>query len=208
MSFLENLTENIRSSTRAALVKSVLSDPNQTIKEIIEALEKEDQAKFMHEEFMNLTIGEILKAAMQGLAVGRAMQEMAARESEGENLDVAPTTVDDESADEEVASAAAETPKKEKKAKEKKKAPPRNAAATDALDLTTPEARKQYESAILKAFRSLKATGEDQAVSSTDIREMVGGTSAQFRGIVNEMIGNGRVSYKGKARGTRYWLEA
>jgi hypothetical protein len=205
-SFLENLTENIRTSSRTALVQSVLADPNQTIKEIIEALEKEDQAKFMHEEFMNLTIGEIVGAAMQGLAVGRAMQEMAEREAADGGTGTGPTLVEEAPAAK--VEANAEAPKKQKKSKEKKKAPPRSAAASDALDLTTPEARKQYEGAILKAFRSLKATGPDEAVSSSAMREVVGGTSAQFRGIVNEMIENGRVSYSGKARGTRYWLEA
>jgi hypothetical protein len=205
-SFLENLTENIRTSSRTALVQSVLADPNQTIGEIMEALEKEDQAKFMHQEFMGLTIGEIVSAAMQGLAAAQAMQERAARAAEDDgNTETGPTLVVEEITKVE---AKTEAPKKQKKSKEKKKAPPRTAEESDALDLTTPEARKQYEGAILKAFRSLKATGKEDAVSSTAMREIVGGTSAQFRGIVNEMIENGRVSYSGKARGTRYWLEA
>lgn len=51
----------------------------------------------------------------------------------------------------------------------------------------------------------LKQTGEP--MRAVDIREAVGGTAAQVRARLNALIGDGKLAYKGRASGTRYWIK-
>ncbi len=51
----------------------------------------------------------------------------------------------------------------------------------------------------------LKQTGEP--MRAVDIRDAVGGTAAQVRARVNTLIAEGKIAYKGRASGTRYWMK-
>ena len=49
--------------------------------------------------------------------------------------------------------------------------------------------------------------GQSDPVRALDIRKGVGGTSAQVRTRLNYLISQGKVAYKGRASGTRYWTK-
>jgi hypothetical protein len=51
----------------------------------------------------------------------------------------------------------------------------------------------------------LKNTGEP--MRAVDVREAVGGTAAQVRARLNTLIEGGKLAYKGRASGTRYWIK-
>jgi hypothetical protein len=194
MGFFEGLEHNIREASEDALIKTVVSNPDQTIGDILNALEREKDAKYMLEAFKELSIGQIVHAAMKNIEA--AMHAEAAAEVR------APAS----------APASAPEPAKKngtpKKPAKKKAAPPKVAEEGDApsVNLTTPEGRKAYEAAILKALKAGKHVDKKTGISSQNLRKIVGGEAPQAREILNELIDNGRVSFTGKARGTRYYL--
>jgi len=195
MGFFEGLESNIRDASHSALITTVVGDPNQTIGDILTALEGEADARYLLEAFRELTIGQIVQAAMENIeAAMRAAGEMPA-------ADEAPATA--------TAKTTAAAPKTNG-IKEKKKSPPKAKKAAsksaDAVSITTPDARKSYEDAIIKALKSGKHVDKKTGISSSDLRQVVGGEAPQAREILNELIDAKRVSYYGKARGTRYYI--
>lgn len=66
----------------------------------------------------------------------------------------------------------------------------------------TQAGRDALDKAILTV---LKQTGE--RMRAVDVRDAVGGTAAQVRARLNALIADARVSYGGKASGTRYWVK-
>jgi hypothetical protein len=83
--------------------------------------------------------------------------------------------------------------------------PARNGAASPkprggAVDTRSAAGRAAYEAAVHGVVRD--AT---DVVSANDVRANVGGTAMQARAALNRLIEQGRIRYKGKARGTRYF---
>lgn len=99
-----------------------------------------------------------------------------------------------------------EETKKPKSKKKDKAAPSKKKKKESAIDLSSPEAQKAYRHAIIKCLKSHKARDEDTAMRSTPIREEIGGDAKQFRDQINELIEAERITFSGKARGTKYWL--
>ena len=78
-------------------------------------------------------------------------------------------------------------------------AKPTPTAAPGDVDVRTKPGRDAYDAAILGTLQNA-----NRPQSSTDLRAIVGGTTAQLRQRLNSMIGDGKITYTGKARGTRY----
>jgi len=195
MGFYEGLEDNIRAASHAALIKSVVCDATQTIGNIITALEGEQDAKYLLEAFKDLTIGQIVHAAleeMQSLGDAEVAARAPAPEKQEEEEEPAP-------------------PKKVRGPSPQKKAPPRKTVkpkSDDSIDVSHPDSRKAYESSILKTLKAGKHVDEESGITSQELRKVVGGESVQAREILDELIQNGRVAYYGRARGMRYYLFA
>ena len=210
MGFFEGLEENIREASNAALIKSVVCDPDQTVGEILGALESEEDAKYLLEAFKELTIGQIVNAALHEI---QALGQQAINEAEGAEEDIEEDIEEDvEEEDEAEDEAEDEVEAQPAKPRGKKKSPPpragSNGSSDEAIDLSSPDQRKAYESLIIKTLKSGKHVDEDSGVTSKELREVVGGDASQAREILNELIEAGRVAFYGKARGMRYYLFA
>ena len=70
-----------------------------------------------------------------------------------------------------------------------------------AVNTRTPEGRAKYDAAV---YDAVAAAG--QPVGSSKLRKSVGGTPLQLRTALNRLIEDGKVTYEGKARATRYAL--
>lgn len=69
------------------------------------------------------------------------------------------------------------------------------------VNTRTAAGRREYDNRVLEFVRN-----SDDAVSATEIRNYVGGTSLQVRKSVARLIEAEQVTWQGKARGTRYSL--
>lgn len=70
---------------------------------------------------------------------------------------------------------------------------------SEEVNTRTAAGRREYDARVLEFIREA-----DDAVSATEIRNSVGGTSLQVRKSVARLIEAERVTWTGKARGTRY----
>lgn len=70
-----------------------------------------------------------------------------------------------------------------------------------AVNTRTPEGRAQYDTAV---FDAVSTAGKP--LGSSALRKKVGGTPLQLRTALNRLIEDGKVTYEGKARATRYSL--
>lgn len=69
------------------------------------------------------------------------------------------------------------------------------------VNTRTAAGRREYDNRVLEFV-----SNSDEAVSATEIRNHVGGTSLQVRKSVARLIEAEQVTWQGKARGTRYSL--
>jgi hypothetical protein len=69
----------------------------------------------------------------------------------------------------------------------------------DDVNTRTAAGRREYDARVLEFIQD-----SEDAVSATEIRNHVGGTSLQVRKAVARLIETERVTWQGKARGTRY----
>ena len=82
------------------------------------------------------------------------------------------------------------------------KKPGRKAKASPgSVDVRTPAGRKAYDQAVMQAVVEAK-----DPVSAPDVRAKAGGTPAQARAALDRLISGGKLGYKGRARGTRYFV--
>ena len=79
--------------------------------------------------------------------------------------------------------------------------PAPRAEAGAEVNTRTPAGREAFDAAV---FEALKAIGGPAGAG--EIQRRVGGTNMQVRSAVNRLIEAGRVTWTGKARGTRYRL--
>ncbi|MCX4246968.1 hypothetical protein [Paraliomyxa miuraensis] len=78
-------------------------------------------------------------------------------------------------------------------------AAPAPASSDDGHNTRTRAGRDELDSAILDFLKS-----QAEPVRALDIRKGIGGTAAQIRTRLNVLIEKGKVTYKGRASGTRY----
>lgn len=71
--------------------------------------------------------------------------------------------------------------------------------APDDVNTRTAAGRREYDARVLEFIQE-----SEDPVSATEIRNHVGGTSLQVRKAVARLIETERVTWQGKARGTRY----
>lgn len=71
--------------------------------------------------------------------------------------------------------------------------------AAGKVNTRTPEGRDAYDKAIMDAVAEI-----GEPASAPQIRALAGGTELQARKSLNRLIEAGRVTFTGKARGTRY----
>lgn len=69
----------------------------------------------------------------------------------------------------------------------------------DEVNTRTAAGRREYDARVLEFIQE-----SEDAVSATEIRNHLGGTSLQVRKAVARLIETERVTWHGKARGTRY----
>jgi hypothetical protein len=74
-----------------------------------------------------------------------------------------------------------------------------SAEAPDDVNTRTAAGRREYDARVLEFIQD-----SEDAVTATEIRNHVGGTSLQVRKAVARLIDDERVTWQGKARGTRY----
>ncbi len=68
-----------------------------------------------------------------------------------------------------------------------------------AVNTRTPEGRAAYDVAVYDAVQAAS-----KPVGSSYLRKKAGGTSLQMRTALNRLIEDGKVTYQGKARATKY----
>lgn len=71
--------------------------------------------------------------------------------------------------------------------------------SADEVNTRTAAGRREYDQRVLEFVRE-----SDEAVSATEVRNHIGGTSLQVRKSVARLIEDEKVTWQGKARGTRY----
>ena len=180
------LEVNMKASSNAALIKTIVANPEHTIGYVLDSLGGQEEAKYLLEAFKDIQIGEIIQGAVeyaQSMEVPRAAPQR-----------VIPTPVS--------------APPQKKNGASKKAAPPRAAPSNgkaEAVDLSTPDKLKSYESSILKALRDGKHVDEESGISSSNLRKIVGGDTDQARDVLNALIESDRAGFYGKARGTKYY---
>lgn len=69
------------------------------------------------------------------------------------------------------------------------------------INTRTPAGREAFDSAV---FAAVEAAGG--AVSASEVQRKLGGTNLQLRAALNRLIEAGKLTWSGKARGTRYSL--
>ena len=100
-------------------------------------------------------------------------------------------------------------PAKPAKAKPAKAKPAAGEGTTEApkaapaaeVDTRTPAGRQAFDEAVFKAVQSIGSPA-----GAGDIQKLTGGTNMQVRTACNRLIEAGRLSWSGKARGTRYFV--
>jgi hypothetical protein len=73
------------------------------------------------------------------------------------------------------------------------------AETPDDVNTRTAAGRREYDARVLEFIQE-----SEDAVTATEIRNHIGGTSLQVRKAVARLIDDERVTWQGKARGTRY----
>ena len=69
------------------------------------------------------------------------------------------------------------------------------------VNTRTPEGRAAYDIAVFDAVSASK-----KPIGSSKLRKAIGGTPLQLRTSLNRLIEEGKVTYQGKARATKYAL--
>lgn len=228
MSFSEHLKQNQMKHAETALLQTIFQDPNQSIGDIWEALESDDDGEVMWEMFKAFTIGKLVTAGVTFAEVDRRKKKTGAFAPKPQDEDEAEEEEDEEEVDfedeeedefeddeeedeedegdEEDEEEEEEEEPKKPQSRKKKKASSSKKKEPKALDLSSPESQKAYRHAVIKCLKTNKARDEDTGMKSTEIRQQVNGDAKQFRDAINELIEAERVSFGGKARGMKYWL--
>jgi len=198
--FQNELDKNQAAFAKQALIKTLSIEPDLTVGDILEGLDENEERLGMSEIFSTLTIREIVSACGAHMKPGFTPppSEVVSAEpaaslaySNDDDVEVEGDFSDfslDEESDEEELSLDDDIVEEE-------------------LDLSTSEGKEAYKALILKTLKQKNCISEETAVSSSEIRDVVGGESDQARKALNDLIDGGLVTFFGKARGTKYYLE-
>lgn len=229
--FLTTLRDNQVEQFKAALMKTICSDPGQTFGTIIDALENDSDGDYiMLDTFKRLTIEELVLAAGSYLSPAALPPASApvADDDDDDDLDDDDEFEDDGSLDDEEADKKAKAKAKEK-AKEKAKGKAKKKAKEKAKGKSKKKAKgkakgkskskssnddlidKDYQKAIVGLLKEQKARDEDSALSGEHIRkgnedfEGIGGDADKLRANMDVLREKEKVDKAGKARGTKYF---
>jgi hypothetical protein len=97
--------------------------------------------------------------------------------------------------------AAARTPKAAAPARADAASVPKKAGRAGKVNTRSASGRAAYEQAVYDTI-----AGSKGKIAATQIRAKIGGTPQQARAALNRLIEQGRLTYEGKARATRYSL--
>jgi hypothetical protein len=78
-------------------------------------------------------------------------------------------------------------------------APKASRASGSKVNTRSAKGRADYEASVLRIVKSASSP-----ISAPEIRSQVGGTPQQARAALNRLIEEGKISYQGRARATRY----
>lgn len=79
---------------------------------------------------------------------------------------------------------------------------PTKASKPKEVETRTPAGRRAYDEGMLAALREM-----DEPVGVGPLMDKVGGSNLQARAALNRLIAQGKITWAGKARGTRYMIE-
>jgi hypothetical protein len=217
--FLTTLRDNQVEQFKAALMKTICSDPGQTFGTIIDALENDSDGDYiMLDTFKRLTIEELVLAAGSYLSPAALPPASApvADDDDDDDLDDDDEFEDDGSLDDEGDDGEADKKAKAKAKKKAKKAPPKKSPKKDKAKGKSKPSNddlldKDYQKAIVGLLKEQKARDEDSALSGEHIRkgnedfEGIGGDADKLRANMDVLREKEKVDKAGKARGTKYF---
>jgi hypothetical protein len=191
-SFFPELKENISNATEIAILRTVVSDPERSMGDIIDALSQSKELEYLLDHFRKLTINDIVSGSAALIRMAERAEAVDAVEVEKKE--------EPKKGDSKGGRSNGEIGKKVTK-KSRKKSPTNrsDSKGEDRIDLSTPELQKQYHAQITKFLRKQK-----EPQRSTLIRAAVGGAPDQLRRALNDLIESKVVGFEGKARGTKY----
>lgn len=175
----------IADNERRILITTLRSTPDLTLGEL-HKLSKGSLGRL----FSEITLGELINPGSTAPAPSKAGGVKATGRRGGWRK-----------ADKNVAPAAAAAPTGEGEAAAEGRKTRRGGGKAKAVNTRTPEGRAQYDEALYKALEAAGApTGAGALIAK------VGGTSLQARAGLARLIEADRITWSGKARGTRYSL--
>lgn len=175
----------IESRTRGICIDLLRENPDRTVRDLVQLVRGE-----FGSVLATITLGELSGAAAPAPKAKAATKAPAPAKTKAK-AGKAPK-----------ASAKAGAPKASKPAKAADAAPgeaPKQAPAS--VDVRTPAGRQAFDESVFNAVQSIGSP-----VGAGQIQKLTGGTNMQVRSACNRLIEAGKLSWSGKARGTRYFV--
>jgi len=201
--FQNELDKNQAAFAKKALIKTLSIEPDLTVGDILEGLDENEERLGMSEIFSTLTIREIVSACGAYMKPGFTPPPSEVLEEEEPSAGLAFSDDDDVEAEDDFSDFSLE----EENDEEELSLDDDEEIVEEELDLSTSEGKEAYKALILKTLKQKNCVSEETSMSSSEIRDVVGGEPDQARKALNELIDGGLVTFFGKARGTKYYLE-
>jgi len=231
--FLERLEENQRVQAKAALIKTICENPQQTIGAVYDALDADDSGDYiMLDLFKRMTIEELVIAtaphisetaayASRGVVAASSMvddeeddeellDDDLIDEDEDEDDDLIDEDDEDEDdeilEDDEVEEESDDKPE-EPSTPKKKKSKKGKGKKGKGKGKKKNKAASADGPTTIKAYKKamLRALGKaDEPMSAQNIKEVIGGDKDLFTQAKDELIEEEEIESEGKARGTKY----
>jgi len=216
--FLTALRDNQVAQAKAALMKTVTGDTDQTLGSIFDALENDSDGEYiMLEIFKSLTIAELIDAASSGGGTFVPPSASASDDDEDDELDDDDEFDDDGSLEDDEddkprkkkGKAKKDKAKSKKKDKAKKKAPPKKTEKKKSVKKSKKSSGgdlidKPYQKAIMGCLKENRAYDDESGMSGEEIRDDIGGDADKLRANMAVLKDKEKVESYGKARGTKY----
>ena len=185
----------IESRTRGILVDLLRESPDRTVRDLQQLVRGEYGSVLA-----TITLGELSGGATTEAAPKAAGRKAPVAKAQGK-APAAPKAKATKAAAKASAPKAGKGKAAAKPAAEA--APPEGAkqAAPASVDVRTPAGRQAFDEAVFGAVQSIGGS-----VGAGQIQKITGGTNMQVRSACNRLIEAGRLSWSGKARGTRYFV--
>ena len=225
--FLERLEENQRAQAKAALIKTICENVDQTVGAVYDALDADDSGDYiMLDLFKRMTIRELVFATAPSVDLRRTH---AAALDDEDSQDLIEALIDDDDDDdddededelidddddddddeeivedeeeeeEEPATPVKKTKKKSKGKKGKKGSKGKKSKSAKSASTEGPATLGAYKKRMLKHLR--KAS---EPLSAQALKELIGGDKDLFTQAKDALLEEGEIESEGKARGTKY----